>query len=116
MLNARDPRRYQPLVDFCIKTALAADFQSGSAFDLARRVQLVRSVLRCLQWRFNAWIDDFVDFYFRSITCPYAEVRNLIASVLNGMDQIQVCPHKGMADVVLPLIPFGNCFEQVHSG
>lgn len=90
VLNDRDPRRYQPLIDFCINTALSADFQSGSAFDLARRVQLVRSVLRCLQWRFNAWTDDFVDFYFRSVTCPYAEVRNLIASVLNGMDQIKV--------------------------
>jgi proteasome activator subunit 4 len=102
------------LVDFCINTALAADFQSGSAFDLARRVQLVRSVLRCLQWRFNAWTDDFIDFYFRSVTCPYAEVRNLIASVLNGMDQIKVCscgcPNAGGgADIaVLPIILLCN--------
>jgi hypothetical protein len=33
VLNDRDPRRYKPLVDFCISTALTADFQSGSAFD-----------------------------------------------------------------------------------
>lgn len=33
VLNDRDPRRYKPLVDFCINTALTADFQSGSAFD-----------------------------------------------------------------------------------
>ena len=41
---------------------------------MARRVQLVRSVIRCLQWRFNAWADDFVELYFKSIDCPYAEV------------------------------------------
>jgi len=34
----------------------------------------VRSVIRCLQWRFNAWADDFVKLYFSSIDCPYAEV------------------------------------------
>ena len=86
VLNDHDPRRFKPLVDFCISTALNADFNGGSAFDceftkaadmlmiVARRVQLVRSVIRCFQWRFNAWADEFVDLYFKSIACPYAEV------------------------------------------
>nr|XP_018259276.1 proteasome activator subunit 4 [Kwoniella dejecticola CBS 10117]OBR81434.1 proteasome activator subunit 4 [Kwoniella dejecticola CBS 10117] len=92
ILCDQDPRRYKPLVDFCINTALNADFQGGSAFDLARRVQLVRSVIRCLQWRFNAWADDFAELYFKSIACPYAEVRGLMASVLNAVDQIKFYP------------------------
>ena len=33
VLNDHDPRRFKPLVDFCINTALNADFTSGSAFD-----------------------------------------------------------------------------------
>ena len=33
ILNERDPRRNKPLVDFCMNTALGADFNSGSAFD-----------------------------------------------------------------------------------
>ncbi|KAK8843981.1 hypothetical protein IAR55_006774 [Kwoniella newhampshirensis] len=92
VLCDQDPRRFKPLVDFCINTALNADFQSGSAFDLARRVQLVRSIIRCLQWRFNAWADAFVDLYFKSVACPYAEVRGLMASVLNAIDQLKFYP------------------------
>ncbi|WWD21364.1 hypothetical protein CI109_105848 [Kwoniella shandongensis] len=92
VLCDQDPRRFKPLVDFCINMALNADFQAGSAFDLARRVQLARSVIRCLQWRFNAWADDFVKLYFDSIACPYAEVRGLIASVLNAIDQLKFYP------------------------
>ena len=57
---------------------------------VARRVQIVRSVIRCLQWRFDAWADDFVDLYFDSIHCPYAEVRGLMAAVLNAIDQLKV--------------------------
>lgn len=57
---------------------------------VTRSVQLARSVIRCLQWRFNAWADDFVEVYFREVTCPYAEVRGLIASVLNAIDQLKV--------------------------
>nr|XP_019049698.1 proteasome activator subunit 4 [Kwoniella bestiolae CBS 10118]OCF28628.1 proteasome activator subunit 4 [Kwoniella bestiolae CBS 10118] len=92
ILCDQDPRRFKPLVDFCINTALNADFQGGSAFDLARRVQLVRSVIRCLQWRFNAWADEFAELYFKSISCPYAEVRGLMASVLNAIDQLKFYP------------------------
>lgn len=33
VLNDRDPRRFKPLVDFCIQTGLDADFTGGSAFD-----------------------------------------------------------------------------------
>nr|XP_019009928.1 proteasome activator subunit 4 [Kwoniella pini CBS 10737]OCF48709.1 proteasome activator subunit 4 [Kwoniella pini CBS 10737] len=92
LLCDQDPRRYKPLVDFCINTALSADFQGGSAFELTRRVQLVRSVIRCLQWRFNAWADDFVELYFKSIDCPYAEVRGSMSSVLNAIDQLKFYP------------------------
>ncbi|WVQ63803.1 uncharacterized protein L199_001958 [Kwoniella botswanensis] len=92
ILCDQDPRRFKPLVDFCINTALNADFQGGSAFDLARRVQLVRSVVRCLQWRFNAWADEFAELYFKSVACPYAEVRGLMASVLNAIDQLKFYP------------------------
>lgn len=53
-------------------------------------MQVVRSVIRCLQWRFNAWSDDFVELYFKSVACPYAEVRGLMASVLNAIDQLKV--------------------------
>lgn len=45
-----------------------------------------------MQWRFNAWADDFVDLYFKSIDCPYAEVRGLMASVLNAIDQLKFHP------------------------
>ena len=33
ILNERDPRRNKPLIDFCMDTALNADFNGGSAFD-----------------------------------------------------------------------------------
>ncbi|OCF42973.1 proteasome activator subunit 4 [Kwoniella heveanensis CBS 569] len=104
VLCDQDPRRFKPLVDFCINTALGADFQSGSAFDLARRVQLVRSVVRCLQWRFNAWADDFVELYFNSVACPYAEVRGLMSSVLNAIDQLKFYPSYPSAGALVETI------------
>jgi proteasome activator subunit 4 len=61
-------------------------------------VQIVRSVIRCLQWRFNAWADDFVELYFNSVNCPYAEVRGLMASVLNAIDQLKVRPFPTCAE------------------
>ena len=33
VLHKRDPRRFKPLVDFCVDLGLHADFQGGSAFD-----------------------------------------------------------------------------------
>ncbi|WRT69165.1 uncharacterized protein IL334_006149 [Kwoniella shivajii] len=92
ILGGQDPRRYKPLFDFCIHTALNADFQGGSAFDLSRKVNLARSVIRGLQWRFNAWADDFAELYFNSISCPYAEVRGLISNALNALDQLKFYP------------------------
>lgn len=88
VLHEQDPRRYKPLVDFMLSTALSADFQGGSAFDLSRRVQLSRSVLRCLRWRFSAWSPEFEKLYFSALSCPYADVRALMGSVLNGLDQL----------------------------
>ncbi|WOO84927.1 Autophagy-related protein 22 [Vanrija pseudolonga] len=87
-LHEQDPRRYKPLLDFMLDTALGADFEGGSAFNLSRRVQLSRSVLRSLRWRFAAWSPDFEALYFKALDCPYAEVRALMASVLNGLDQL----------------------------
>jgi hypothetical protein len=59
------------------RTTVEISIQGGANAEVmivARRVQLVRSVIRCFQWRFNAWADEFVDLYFKSIACPYAEV------------------------------------------
>lgn len=40
VLNDQDPRRFKPLIDFCMDIALSADFNAGSAFDrtFGRRV------------------------------------------------------------------------------
>ena len=120
VLNDRDPRRHRPLFDFCINTALNADFNSGSAFDLARRVQLVRSVIRCLQWRFNAWADEFVELYFKSVACPYAEVRSLMASVINAIDQLKFYPSypsaTALTDEVLQDTTSEKDIMQIRSG
>lgn len=55
-------------------STLLALLYSANVVIVARRVQLVRSVIRCTQWRFNAWADDFVELYFKSVACPFAEV------------------------------------------
>jgi proteasome activator subunit 4 len=108
ILYERDPRRIPELMDFLITTAKNADFANGSSFDCAffcsllrsssladptvtRRVQIVRSLVRCFQWNFSAWADDFIDLYFAAADCPYAEVRGLISALLNALDQLKVC-------------------------
>jgi proteasome activator subunit 4 len=88
VLHEQDPRRFKPLVDFMLNTALAADFQGGSAFDLSRRVHLVRSVLRCFRWRFSSHASQFEEWCFKGLDCPYAEVRRVMGSVINGIDQL----------------------------
>ena len=92
ILSSKDPRRNKRFVDFCFETALGADFMAGSALDLVRRVDLARSLIRCLGWRFIPWIDDFARLYFKSFSCPYADVRALIASVINAIDQLKFHP------------------------
>ncbi|EIW66071.1 hypothetical protein TREMEDRAFT_35609 [Tremella mesenterica DSM 1558] len=119
VLNDKDPRRHKPLVDFCINTALSADFASGSAFDLTRRVNLVRSLLRCFTWRFNAWSDDFIDLYFRSVSCPYADVSYIILMRKDTTD-IQFHPSypsvKTFVDDVLGDPGYEKDIMQIKSG
>ncbi|WVQ73567.1 hypothetical protein IAR50_003145 [Cryptococcus sp. DSM 104548] len=92
ILCEHDPRRFMPIVNFCMDTAMNADFQGAAAFQLTRSVQLVRSSLRCLQWRFNAWADDVLAVYFKEVGCGYADVRGLLASVFNAADQFKFHP------------------------
>ncbi|KAK4685506.1 proteasome activator subunit 4, partial [Tremellales sp. Uapishka_1] len=92
ILQESDPRRYKPLIDFMLDTAFHADFASEGAYDLARKVQLVRSCLKSMQWKFEAWADQFLDLYFKAIACPHSEVRVLMASVMNALDQLKFHP------------------------
>lgn len=88
VLHQQDPRRHKPLVDFMLTTALNTDWEGGSAYDLTRRVQLSRILVRCLKWRFTDWAPEFEKLYFSVFNCTYADVRTHLGSIMNGLDQL----------------------------
>ena len=55
-----------------------------------QRVQNIRSLIARLDWRFSAWADEFIELYFKALRCPYAEVRALVSTILNSLDQLRV--------------------------
>jgi proteasome activator subunit 4 len=57
---------------------------------VTQRVQVIRSLVARLDWRFSAWADDFIELYFNALDCPYAEVRALVSTILNSLDQLKV--------------------------
>jgi hypothetical protein len=64
---------------------------------VTQRVQNIRSLIARLDWRFSAWADEFTELYFKALSCPYAEVRALVSTILNSLDQLRVCyPHESV--------------------
>lgn len=104
ILHEQDPRRFKPIVDFVMENALSADFQGDSAFNLARRAHLARSFFRCIRWRGRAWSPDIAALCFRSLDCPYAEVRNVIATILNSLDHFEWGPAYRTSEVLVETV------------
>jgi proteasome activator subunit 4 len=71
---------------------------------VTQRVQNIRSLIARLDWRFSAWADEFTELYFKALSCPYAEVRALVSTILNSLDQLRVCPflRKCLTDSSIP--------------
>lgn len=57
---------------------------------MTQRVDVARNLIFRLGWRFSAWADQFTELYLGALACPYAEVRSLVSSMLNSLDQIRV--------------------------
>lgn len=101
LMQDRDPRRFPNLMKFLVDIGLNADFVNGSSFErksfacqgltlVTQRVDVVRNLIFRLGWRFSAWADQFTELYIGALSCPYAEVRVLVSSMLNSLDQIKV--------------------------
>lgn len=101
VLNEQDPRRYKPLVDFMLDSARTADFHADSAFELYRRVQMPRSILRCQRWHAQGLAPELTKLFFSNLDCPYTDIRSIIGSILNALDLFQWNTSFPSAEVML---------------
>ncbi|KAF9243864.1 hypothetical protein BU15DRAFT_71975 [Melanogaster broomeanus] len=80
VLEDRDPRRNQPLVDWIL--SLHLDFQGDSAFAVSKSLNAVVVLTDTLGVRFNPMAEKYVSLLFENADSNYAEIRSLMASAL----------------------------------
>ncbi|GAA6008845.1 hypothetical protein JCM10207_001745 [Rhodosporidiobolus poonsookiae] len=90
ILNARDPRRNQPLVDYITK--LKIDEESSEAFNVSKEQDLVGTAMKALGWHFTPWADKYIEMYSANIAHPYQEVRGAVADNLRVLCELRLHP------------------------
>ncbi|GAA5988215.1 hypothetical protein JCM11641_001615, partial [Rhodosporidiobolus odoratus] len=90
ILNARDPRRNQPLIEYI--TSLSIDDESSEAFNVSKQQDLVGTAMKALSWRFTPWADSYIEMYSKHIAHPYQEVRTVIADNLRVLCELRLHP------------------------
>ncbi|GAA5959559.1 hypothetical protein JCM21900_003196 [Sporobolomyces salmonicolor] len=99
ILNNRDPRRNQPLVDYL--TSLSIDQESSEAFNVAKKQDLVGTALKALGWHFSPWAPRFIEMYSANIEHQYQEVRSAVADNLRGLCELRLHPSYGSVEQLL---------------
>ncbi|GAA5895195.1 proteasome activator BLM10 [Sporobolomyces salmoneus] len=99
ILNARDPRRNQPLVDYF--TSLSIDKDSSEAFNVAKKQDLVGTALKALGWHFSPWAPKFIEMYSDNIAHQYQEVRSATADNLRSLCELRLHPSYGSVEQLL---------------
>ncbi|GAA5921528.1 hypothetical protein JCM1841_000553 [Sporobolomyces salmonicolor] len=99
ILNNRDPRRNQPLVDYL--TSLSIDQESSEAFNVAKKQDLVGTALKALGWHFSPWAPRFIEMYSANIDHQYQEVRSAVADNLRGLCELRLHPSYGSVEQLL---------------
>ncbi|GAA5854935.1 hypothetical protein JCM8547_004128 [Rhodosporidiobolus lusitaniae] len=90
ILNARDPRRNQPLVDFL--TRIEIDEESPEAFNVSKQQDLVGTAMKALGWHFTPWASKYIEMYSANIAHPYQEVRGAVADNLRVLCELRLHP------------------------
>ncbi|ESK98497.1 membrane protein [Moniliophthora roreri MCA 2997] len=80
ILEERDPRRNQPLVDWIL--ALPLDFNADSAFAMNKTLTVFLTLVENLGVLFNLVSDKYVNLLFDNANTTYAEIRSHIAQLL----------------------------------
>ncbi|BGP18854.1 hypothetical protein JCM10213_003509 [Rhodosporidiobolus nylandii] len=96
ILNARDPRRNQPLVDYL--TSLKVDEESSEAFNVSKQQDLVGTAMKALGWHFTPWAPKYIEMYSNNIAHPYQEVRGAVADNLRVLCELRLHPSYSSVD------------------
>ncbi|GAA5836406.1 hypothetical protein JCM11251_007072, partial [Rhodosporidiobolus azoricus] len=99
ILNARDPRRNQPLVDYL--TSLKIDEESSEAFNVSKQQDLVGTAMKALGWHFTPWASKYIEMYSSNIAHPYQEVRGAVADNLRVLCELRLHPSYGSVEEFL---------------
>lgn len=90
ILNSRDPRRNQPLVDYL--TSLVIDPESSEAFNTSKQQDLVGTAMKSLGWHFSPWSARYIEMYSHHLDHPYQEVRGAVADNLRNLSELRLHP------------------------
>ncbi|BGP22448.1 Proteasome activator BLM10 [Rhodotorula toruloides] len=96
ILNARDPRRNQPLVEYI--TSLKIDEESSEAFGVSKKQDLVGTAMKALGWHFTPWANGYIEMYLANIAHPYQEVRGAVADNLRTLCEQLLFPSYGSVE------------------
>lgn len=89
-VQRRDPRRIQPLITLILEAKM--DPTSDAAFNESRKLVLARTVMVCLQWRFQPLIERILPMYLNHIQHPYKQVREILGFNINELLQLEWTP------------------------
>ncbi|KAK4048054.1 Proteasome activator BLM10 [Microbotryomycetes sp. JL221] len=90
ILQARDPRRNKPLVDYL--TSLTIDTDSSEAFNTSKEQDLVGMTIKSLGWWFTPWSKPYIDMYTQCIAHSYQEVRSAVSENLRNLSEMRLHP------------------------
>ncbi|GAA6033408.1 hypothetical protein JCM8097_006736 [Rhodosporidiobolus ruineniae] len=99
ILNNRDPRRNQPLVDYL--TSLKINDESSEAFNESKKQDLVGTAAKSLGWHFMPWAQEYIEMYSSQLAHPFQEVRGAVADNLRVLCELRLHPSYSSVEAFL---------------
>ncbi|SPO23145.1 related to BLM10 - proteasome activator subunit [Ustilago trichophora] len=112
MLQARDPRRALPLVNYIVQAArdnLGKDNNTASPWEQAKAQNLLRGAMISMNLQFAPFgADEFIRIYSENFDNHFQEVRSVISEGLADLELLQVNPSFGSVELMLDACSAGQ--------
>ena len=112
MLQARDPRRALPLINYIVQAArdnIGKDNSSASPWEQAKAQNLLRGAMISMNLQFAPFgADEFIRIYSENFDNHFQEVRSVISEGLADLELLQVNPSFGSVEIMLEACSSGQ--------
>ncbi|KXS09674.1 hypothetical protein M427DRAFT_75194 [Gonapodya prolifera JEL478] len=87
VLNNRDPKRVQPILNFVLSWRL--DANSQSFFTESKKLYILKTVLNTVNWRLREISLPAIQSIVSAVAHPYKQVRDALGTVMNELLQLR---------------------------